>query len=79
MLAKAVETLRRDSAPETSPSDPTEQSFVKAEKALQSAVTEFQRLQTMEMDYEGWSKLLVALEDGRNRLELIHRLASLKQ
>jgi len=77
-LAEAVEALRRDSVPETNPADPTEQAFVKAEKALQSAVTEFQRLQTMELDYEGWSKLLVALEDGRNRLELIHTSASLK-
>jgi hypothetical protein len=76
-LAKAVEALRRDSVPEMSPVNPTEQAFVKAEKALESAITEFQRLHAMKLDREGRSKLLVALEDGRNRLERIQTSATL--
>ena len=71
-LAEAVEALRRDSIPETNPVDAAEQAFAKAEKAMKSAVTEFQRLQAMELDLEGRSKLLSALESCRSQLDMIH-------
>jgi hypothetical protein len=44
-LAEAVEALRRDCMSETAPADPAEQAFARAEKAMQSAIAEFQRLQ----------------------------------
>jgi len=71
-LAEAVEALRRDSTPETAAADPAEQAFAKAEKAMQSAVAEFQRLEAMKLDDEGRLKLLIALESCRNQLDLIH-------
>ena len=43
-LAEAVEALRRGRTPETAPADPAKQAFAKAEKAMKSAVAEFQRL-----------------------------------
>jgi hypothetical protein len=70
-LAEAVEALRRDSIAETDQADPAEHAFTKAEKAMKSAVSEFQRLQAMQLDDEGRSKLLTALESCRNRLDLI--------
>ena len=70
-LAEAVVALRRDCIPETGPVDPAQQAFAKAEKAMQSAVTEFQRLQAMKLDDEGRMKLLIALESGRSQLDLI--------
>ena len=71
-LAEAVEALCRDSIPEADPVDAAEQAFAKAEKAVKSAVTEFERLQAMELDLEGQSKLLSAIERCRNRLDMIH-------
>ena len=71
-LAEAVEALRRDSTPETNPADPAEQAFAKAEKAMESAVTEFHRLQAMKLDDSGRMKLRSALESCRNQLDLIH-------
>ena len=76
-LAEAVEALRGDAIQETDPVDPAEQAFAKAERAMKSAVAEFQRLHAMQLDYEGRSKLLIALESGRNRLSLIHGAARL--
>jgi hypothetical protein len=70
-LAEAVEALRRDSIPETDQLDPAEQAFTKAEKAMKSAVSEFERLQAMQLDMEGRTKLMSALESCRNRLDLI--------
>jgi hypothetical protein len=70
-LAEAVEALRRDATPEAAPADPAEQAFAKAEKAMKSAVAEFQRLEAMKLDDEGRLKLVIALEDGRNQLDLI--------
>ena len=71
-LAEAVIALRRDCIPETGPVDPAEQAFAKAEKAMKSAIAEFQRLQAMNLDIERKSSLLAALEKGRNELDLIH-------
>jgi hypothetical protein len=71
-LAAAVIALRRDSIPETDPVDPVEQAFAKAEKAVKSAVAEFQRLQAMQLDDGGRLKLVIALESCRNQLDLIH-------
>src|SRR5271157_2782887 len=71
-LAGAVEALRRDCTPETSPIDPVEQAFAKAGKAMKSAVREFQRLQTMKLNDLGRMKLRSALESCRNQLDRIH-------
>jgi hypothetical protein len=76
-LAEAVEALRRDSTPEAEAVDPADLAFAKAEKAMKSALAEFQRLHAMELDYEERSKLLTALESCRNRLGLIHMSAGL--
>jgi hypothetical protein len=76
-LAQAVEALRRDATPETSPVDPSEQAFAKAEKAMKSALAEFERLHAMQLDYEGKSKLLIALESGQKGLALIHMSAKI--
>jgi hypothetical protein len=70
-LAEAVEALRRDCTPETNPVDPAEQSFAKAGRAMQSAIAEFQRLQAMNLDTLGRSKLLGAVESGRRQLDVI--------
>jgi len=70
-LAEAVEALRRDCAPEAPPVDPVKQAFTKAAKAMQSAIAEFQRLQTMHLDPLGRTKLLGELQSGRRRLDLI--------
>jgi hypothetical protein len=70
-LTEAVEGLRRDSIPDTDPIDPAEEAFTKAGKAMKSAVAEFRRLQTMQLDEEGRSKLLGALQSCRNQLDLI--------
>jgi hypothetical protein len=71
-LAEAVIALRNDCIPETDPVDPAEQAFAKAEKAVKSAIAEFQRLQAMQLDDDGRLKLVVALESCRNQLDLIH-------
>jgi hypothetical protein len=76
-LAEAVEALRCDAIQETDPVDPAEQAFAKAERAMKSALAEFQRLHAMQLDYEGRSKLRIALESGRNRLGLIQGAAKL--
>jgi len=74
-LAEAVEALRRDCTPEAEPVDPAEQAFAKALRAMNSALVEFQKLQAMELDFEGRSKLRIALESGRHRLDLIRGVA----
>ena len=71
-LTEAVEALRRDSTAATDPADPAEQAFAKAERAMKSAVAEFKRLQAMNLDDDGRLKLVIALESGRNQLDLIH-------
>jgi len=71
-LAEAVEALRRDSIPEADPVDPVQQAFAKAEKAVKSAIAEFQRLQAMKLDEDGRLKLVIALESCRNQVDLIH-------
>jgi len=70
-LARAVEALRGESAPEPPPADLTEQAFAKAEKALQTVIAEFSRLQTMNLDEEGRLRLVIAVESGRDSLEQI--------
>jgi hypothetical protein len=70
-LAAAVEALRRDSTPEAEPVDPVEHAFGKAGKAVKSAIAEFQRLQGMNLDDERRLKLVIALENCRNQVELI--------
>jgi hypothetical protein len=74
-LAEAVEALRRDCTQETEPADPAEQAFAKAERAMKSALAEFQRLQAMKLDGDARSKLRIALDSGRHRLELIRAAA----
>jgi len=70
-LARAVEALRGESAPEPPPADPIEQAFAKAEKALQTVIAEFSRLQAMNLDEEGRLRLVIAVEGGRDSLEQI--------
>jgi hypothetical protein len=70
-LAEAVETLRRDCTPEADPVDPAEQALAKALRAMNSAFVEFQRLHAMKLDGDGRTKLRLALESGRHRLDLI--------
>ena len=74
-LAEAVEALRRDSTPEVEPADPAEQAFAKAERAMKSALSEFQRLHAMNLGGDGRAKLLIALDSGRQRLDLIRAAA----
>jgi hypothetical protein len=70
-LAQAVDAIRRESAGDPEPLDPAAKAFAKAEKAMQSAVAEFTRLQDMKLDEEGRLKLLITVESGRKQLDLI--------
>ncbi|SPF56146.1 conserved hypothetical protein [Candidatus Sulfopaludibacter sp. SbA4] len=76
-LTQAVEALHRDSIPPADPVDPVEQAFAKAEKAVKSAIAEFQRLQAMKLDDDGRLKLVIALESCRNQVDLIHMSTNL--
>jgi hypothetical protein len=69
-IARAVEALRGELTPEP-PADTPEQAFLKAEKAVQAALAEFSRLQTMNLDDEGRLRLLIAVETARDSLERI--------
>jgi len=71
-LAEAVEALRRYCMSETAPADPAEQAFARAEKAMQSAIAEFQRLQAMKLNDLGRMRLLSALVSCRSQLDRIH-------
>jgi len=71
-LTQAVEALCHDSIPEAGPVDPVQHAFDKAEKAVKSAIAEFQRLQAMKLDDDGRLKLVIALESCRNQVDLIH-------
>jgi hypothetical protein len=68
-LAGAVDALRREQAALQPPADPFEQALSKADRALQSAFLEFQRLQDMNLDEDGRLKLVLAIEAGRNLLD----------
>ena len=68
-LARAVEAIRSTSAPETAPLDPAEQAFAKAGKALETAIAEFSRLHTMNLDDENRLRLAIALETARDHLD----------
>jgi hypothetical protein len=70
-IVETVNALRSEMTPETPPLDPADQAFAKAEKSLQTALAEFQRLQEMHLDEEGRLKLLIAVEAGRDGLERI--------
>ena len=74
-LAHAVEALRHDNVPETASLDPSERAFAKAEKSLQTALAEFERLQAMNLNEDGRLRLLVTVEAGRDHLDRI-RLSS---
>ena len=75
-LAHAVEALRAEAAPEL-PADPAEQAFVKAEKAIQTAIAELTRLQGMNLDDEARLRMLIAVESGRDSLERIRMSTAL--
>ena len=68
-LARAVEAIRSASAPQPVPLDPAEQAFAKAGKALETAIAEFSRLHSMNLDDESRLRLAIALEAGRNHLD----------
>jgi hypothetical protein len=76
-LGKAIEALRRDWSQAADPIDPVEQAFAKAEKAMRSAVAEFQKLQAMKLEAEGRLKLITALENGRSQLDLLQASTTL--
>jgi hypothetical protein len=76
-LAEAVKTFRQDSTAEAESTDPAEQAFTKAERAMKSAIAEFQRLQAMTLDDNGRLKLVIALESCRNQLDSIRTPAGL--
>ena len=70
-LALAVEALRRDNAPEPPPVDPSRQALARAEKCLQTALAQLERLQAMSLDEDGRLRLLLTVEAGRDHLDRI--------
>jgi len=70
-LAQAVEALRKESLPEAAPVDAAAATFTKAERSFQTALTEFGRLQDMNLDLATRMKLQATLEAGRNQLARI--------
>jgi hypothetical protein len=70
-LARAVEALRTQSAVPEPPPDPVANAFAKAEKAVQTALAEFTRLQAMPLDEEARQRLVVAVESSRSHLDRI--------
>jgi hypothetical protein len=70
-LAQAVEALRRECAPEPPPPDRAAQAFAKAEKSLETAVAEFNRLQSMDLDEDDRLRLLILLETAGETLKNI--------
>lgn len=74
-LEHAVEELSRNVAPEAPPPDSPERAFAKAEKSLQAALSQFERLGSMDLDEDGRLRLMVAVEAGRDHLDRI-RLAT---
>jgi hypothetical protein len=70
-IARAVEALRGEIVPEPPPAVTPDQSFAKAEKAVETALAEFSRLQTMDLDEEGRLRLLIAVETARDSLDKI--------
>jgi hypothetical protein len=71
-LAAAVEALRREATPVADPIDPAGESLAKAEKAVNSAVKEFQRLRTMKLDDEKRSILMIVIARCGDLFDLIH-------
>src|SRR5437868_3723588 len=61
-LARAVEALRAEAVAPEPPPDPVGQAFAKAEKAVQTALAEFTRLQAMQLDEESRQRLVLAVE-----------------
>jgi len=76
-LARAVEALCGDLTPNAPPADPAGQAFAKAEKAVETALAEFHRLQAMNLDDEGRLRLLIAVEAARDSLEQIRQSTAL--
>ena len=70
-LAHAVDALRLENVPEPASADPSERAFAKAEKSLETALAEFERLQAMNLDEDGRLRLLVTVEAGRDRLDRV--------
>ena len=70
-LARAVEALRNELAPEAPPVDLAEQAFAKAGKAVETALAEFSRLQAMNLDEESRLRLVLAVESACASFEQI--------
>ena len=70
-LGQAIDALRRESVPELASVDPSERAFAKAEKSLQAALAEFERLQAMTLGEDDRLRLVVAVEAGRDHLDRI--------
>lgn len=76
-LTHAVEALRHEHAPEPESVDPSERAFARAEKSLQAALVEFERLQAMNLDEDRRLRLVVAVEAGRDHLDRIRLTTAL--
>lgn len=72
-LTQAIEVLRRRAAaPAPAPAeDSVERAFGRAEKGLQAAVTEFQRLDALNLDLAVRSRLQAVAGRARDRLDLL--------
>lgn len=68
-LAEAVETLR-DAIQEDASTDPVEQVLGKIEKAMITAATQLERLQTMPLTEERQMRLIIAVQLCADQLEL---------
>lgn len=76
-LAGALDALRREQAALQPPADPVEQGLSKADRGVQAAFVEFQRLLAMNLDEEGRLKLVRNIEAGRDLLEQMRLSAAL--
>lgn len=75
-LAAAVEALRHDTKPEPQAADAAEQTFVRAVRAVRSAIAEFHRLQRMDLDADRRGLVMSAIESWAKRLDRIRSAAS---
>ena len=74
-LVTAVETLRREAAlastPPAVPPTQTDRSFVKAERALRTAITELDKLSSLPLDAAGRERLRGVIDETTGTLKMI--------
>ena len=76
-LTQALAALQRQYAPELAPAATYSQMLARAEHLLQSALAVFEQLQALDLDEDGRLRLVVAAEEGRDRLERIRLTTTL--